>query len=166
MREELYRKLKNRLEALCRNEAGEYYERPDEADVDMDMDDDLYPRAIKHIDLWNHNVDFIEQEEAWDRPAVFIEFVPFRWKAIVPGVEYRSEPQINLHVVADWAGSDSDVEQFRLLDEIHNLVAGLSGNTFMEFDIDSSSTNHNHEDIVENIETYTCVGFRHLNRND
>ena len=29
----------------------------------------------------------------------------------------------------------------------------------MEFDIDSSATNHNHEDIVENIETYTCVGL-------
>lgn len=161
MREELYRKLKCRLEALCLNEAGEYYERPDEVDVD----DDLYPRAIKHIDLWNRNVDFIEQEEAWDRPAVFIEFVPFRWNAIVPGVEYRSEPQINLHVVTDWAGRDSDVEQFRLLDEIHNLVAGLSGNTFMEFDIDSSSTNHNHEDIIDNIETYTCVGFRRLKQN-
>lgn len=162
MREELYRKLKTRLESLCVNAAGEYYERPDEADAD----DGLYPRAIKHIDLWNRNVDFIEQEEAWDRPAVFIEFVPFRWNTIVPGVEYRAQPQINLHIVTDWAGCDSDVRQFRLLDEVHNLVAGLSGNTFMEFDIEGSSTNHNHEDIVDNIETYTCVGFRHLNKND
>ena len=24
---------------------------------------------IKHIDLWNHNVEFIEQEENWERPA-------------------------------------------------------------------------------------------------
>ena len=54
MREELYRKLKTRLESLCINGAGEYYERPDDAD----MDDELYPRAIKHIDLWNHNVEF------------------------------------------------------------------------------------------------------------
>ena len=22
---------------------------------------------IKHIDLWNHNVEFIEQEENWER---------------------------------------------------------------------------------------------------
>lgn len=28
---------------------------------------------IKHIDLWNHNVEFIEQEENWERPAVFVE---------------------------------------------------------------------------------------------
>ena len=49
-----------------------------------------------------------------------------------------------------------------LLDKIHELLAGLEGESFMEFDIDSSATNHNHEDIVENIETYTCVGFRHF----
>lgn len=158
MREELYRKLKSRLETLCVNAAGEYYERPD----DVAADDELYPRAIKYIDLWNHNVEFIEQEAAWERPAVFIEFVPFKWVAIVPGVEYRAEPSVNLHIVTDWVVQDSDVQQFRLLDKIHELLAGLSGNTFMEFDIDSSATNHNHEDIVENIETYTCVAFRQL----
>ncbi len=157
MREELYRKLKTRLEALCVNAAGEYYERPDEAD----MDDELYPRAIKHIDLWNHNVEFLEQEAPWPRPAVFIEFVPFKWHAVVPGVEYRAQPLINLHVVTDWA-EQNDIGEFRLLDKIHKLLAGLEGENFMEFDIDSSATNHNHEDIVENIETYTCVGFRHL----
>lgn len=158
MREELYHKLKARLESLCVNCAGEYYERPDETDVD----DDLYPRAIRHIDLWNHNVEFIEQETPWERPAVFIEFVPFKWNAIMPGVEYRAEPLINLHVVTDWVDQESDIGHFRLLDKIHELLAGMSGKTFMELDIDSSTTNHNHEEIVENIETYTCVGFRRL----
>ena len=157
MREELYRKLKARLEALCVNAAGEYYERPDDAD----MDDELYPRAIKHIDLWNHNVEFLEQEAPWPRPAVFIEFVPLKWHAIMPGVEYRAQPLINLHVVTDWA-EQKNIGEFRLLDKIHELLAGLEGESFMEFDIDSSAINHNHEDIVENIETYTCVGFRHF----
>jgi hypothetical protein len=147
MREELYRKLKARLESLCVNGAGEYYEKPDDAD----MDDELYLRAIKHIDLWNHNVEFLDQEVPWARPAVFIEFVPFKWAQIVPGVEYRAQPLINLHVVTDWTGADTDAGHFRLLDKIHALVAGLCGNTFMEFDIYSSATNHNHEDIVENI---------------
>lgn len=158
MREELYRKLKAKLEALCINAAGEYYERPDDADVD----DELYTRAIKHIDLWNHNVEFIDQEVPWNRPAVFIEFVPFKWTQIAPAVAYRAQPLINLHVVTDWPGADTDAGQFRLLDKIHELLAGLSGETFMEFDIDSSATNHNHEEIVENIETYTCVAFRQL----
>lgn len=158
MREELYHKLKTRLESLCINGSREYFERPDDADVD----DELYPRAIKYIDLWNHNVEFLEQEVPWERPAVFVEFVPFKWTQIAPGVAYRAQPLINLHVVTDWAGTDTDAGQFRLLDKIHELVAGLCGNTFMEFDIDSSATNHDHGDIVENIETYTCVAFRQL----
>ncbi|GFI13498.1 hypothetical protein IMSAGC008_01031 [Muribaculaceae bacterium] len=157
MREELYRKLKARLEALCVNAAGEYYERPDEADAD----DELYPRAIRHVDLWNHNVEFLEQEAPWPRPAVFVEFVPFKWRTVVPGVEYRAQPMVNLHVVTDWA-EQKNIGEFRLLDRIHELLAGLEGETFVEFDIDSSATNHNHEDIVENIETYTCTAVRHL----
>ena len=60
---------------------------------------------IKHIDLWNRNVEFIEQEEGWERPAVFVEFGPIQWKPIVNGVEYRAEPQITLHIVTDWAGA-------------------------------------------------------------
>ena len=32
---------------------------------------------IKHIDLWNHNVEFIEQEENWERPAVFGGILPY-----------------------------------------------------------------------------------------
>lgn len=157
MREELYRKLKARLEALCVNAAGEYYECPDEADTD----DELYPRAIRHVDLWNHNVEFLEQEAPWPRPAVFVEFVPFKWCTVVPGVEYRAQPMVNLHVVTDWA-EQKNIGEFRLLDRIHELLAGLEGETFVEFDIDSSATNHNHEDIVENIETYTCTAVRHL----
>lgn len=160
MREELYRKLKSRLEALCIDVDGVYFDAMAEDMIDaycIEKD-----RVIKHIDLWNHNVEFIEQETPWERPAVFIEFVPFKWNAIMPGVEYRAEPLINLHVVTDWVDQESDIGHFRLLDKIHELLAGMSGKTFMELDIDSSTTNHNHEEIVENIETYTCVGFRRL----
>lgn len=160
MREELYRKLKSRLEALCIDVDGVYFDAMAEDMIDADCIEE--DRVIKHIDLWNHNVEFIEQETPWERPAVFIEFVPFKWNAIMPGIEYRAEPLINLHVVTDWVDQESDIGHFRLLDKIHEMLAGMSGKTFMEFDIDSSTTNHNHEEIVENIETYTCVGFRRL----
>jgi len=117
--------------------------------------------AIKHIDLWNHNVEFIGQETAWERPAVFIEFAPIQWKPIVHGLEYRGAVTVNLHVVTDWT-ADSNTVQFRLLHDIHRVLANLEGATFGEFDLAASATNHNHEDIVENIETYTCVGIRSL----
>ena len=126
--------------------------------------------AIKHIDLWNHNVEFIEQEENWERPAVFVEFEPIRWNAIQNGAEYRAEPTINLHVVTDWQGSSSASSEFRekslevfdLLEEIHKVLTCMGGETFLEFELLSSSTNLNHEDIIENVETYQCVAIKSL----
>ena len=138
MREELYRKLKARLEMLCIDVDGVYFDASAENMIDADTIEDS--RAIKHIDLWNHNVEFLEQEAPWPRPAVFIEFVPFKWHSIVPGVEYRAQPLINLHVVTDWA-EQKNIGEFRLLNKIHELLAGLEGENFMEFDIDSSATN-------------------------
>lgn len=155
MREELYRKLTGKLTELCINATGEYYLGSKE------MDSDAPERAIRHIDLWNHNVEFIEQEQGWERPAVFVEFQPIQWEAIVAGVEYRAQAVVNLHVVTDWTES-SNIDQFRLLEEIHKLIAGLEGETFADLDLIGSATNHNHEEIVENIESYSCVAFRSL----
>lgn len=129
-----------------------------------------WERAIKHIDLWNHNVEFIEQEEQWERPAVFVEFHPIVWNALVVGSEYRSEPKVSLHVVTDWQGSsaagsefrEKSLEVFDLLDAIHSLLAGMSGDRFLEFDLAGSSTNHNHDEIIENVETYKFVGIKSL----
>ena len=127
-------------------------------------------RAIKHIDLWNHNVEFIEQEEQWERPAVFVEFQPIVWNAIQPGAEYRAEPLVSLHVVTDWQGSsasgsafmEESLSVFDLLDEIHRALTCMEGETFLEFDLVESRTNHNHEEVVENVETYQCVAIKSL----
>ena len=160
MRKELYNKIKQRLTLLCVNAAGEYYEAP------LDMDDDVRFRAIKHIDLWNRNVEFIEQETAWERPAVFIEFEPIHWISIVPGIEYRAEARVRLHIVTDWApavadGSDGSGRFFELPDKIHDVLAGLNGANFKDFTLEESHTNHDHEDIVESIEVYNFIAFKH-----
>ena len=126
--------------------------------------------AIKHIDLWNHNVEFIEQEENWERPAVFVEFCPIQWNAIVHGVEYRAEPIVNLHVVTDWQGSsaagsafqEESLKVFDLLEEIHRVLTCMEGETFAEFDLVESRTNHNHDEIIENVESYQCVAIKSL----
>ncbi len=160
MRKELYNKIKQRLSLLCVNAAGEYYMAP------LEMDDDINTRAIKHIDLWNRNVEFIEQETAWERPAVFIEFEPVQWSSIVPGVEYRSEARVRLHIVTDWAsavadGSDGSGKYFELPDRLHDMLAGIEGENFKDFTLEQSLTNHDHEDIVESIEVYSFIAFKH-----
>lgn len=125
---------------------------------------------IKHVDLWNQNVEFIEQEEVWNRPAVFVEFTPIRWNALVPGKEYRAEPIIKLHIVTDWNGSaaegsplkEESLEVFDLCETVDEALCNIDGETFLEFDLVGSDTNHNHEDILENIEIFKCVAIRSL----
>ena len=127
---------------------------------------------IKYIDLWNHNVEFIEQEDNWERPAVFVELCPINWEATVAGMRYVTEAKVNLHVVTDWLGSsaaNSDQREesltvFDLLEKIHTALADVDGEHFKEFDISNSTTNHNQEDILENIETYSYVGYRELDQ--
>lgn len=120
--------------------------------------------AIKHIDLWNHNVEFLEQEQGWERPAVFVEFLPIRWERFTRDI-WRAEPTVRLHIVTDWAGSSSDGSEFQedalkvfdLSRAIHSVVCDMTDcETFQDFDIVEMTTNHNHEDIVEHIDTYTC----------
>lgn len=51
---------------------------------------------------------------------------------------------------------------FDLLDEIHAALCCMEGESFKEFDLVESDTNHNHEDIVENIEIYRCVAIKSM----
>lgn len=47
-----------------------------------ELKDDGGQPLIRHIDLWNEQVEFIEQEEPFDTPAVFIEFRPVQWRTL------------------------------------------------------------------------------------
>lgn len=134
MRKEIYQKIENAL--LLGNE-----------------------RIVKHIDLWNRNVEFIEQETAWERPAVFVEFEPIHWQSAAPGLRYTAEVRVRLHVITDWNyhGDRKSSSALDLTDKIRRALAGLEGDTFKDFDLVESHTNHDHEDIVESVEVYSCV---------
>lgn len=121
-------------------------------------------QAIKHIDLWNRNVEFIEQETPFGFPAVFIEFDAIQREYRNDGV-YKSRPTIKLHVVSQWEGSAADgsayqglaLEVFDLINKITVALTGLSGEGFHNMELVTSITNHNHEDILENVECYQCI---------
>ena len=137
MRKEVYEKIREKLLEIGENE-------------------------IAHIDMWNRNVEFIEQETAWARPAVFIEFEPVQWVSVVPGVQYRTEAKVRLHIVTDWNNEDPDV--FDLPEKIHRELARLEGDSFTDFTLAESHTNHNHEDMVESIEVYSFMTFLHVGK--
>lgn len=121
---------------------------------------------IAHVDLWNENVAFLERERPWPMPAVFIEFAPIRWRALADGVEYRAEAEVRLHIVSPWECLPEYhaqmAELFVLPTLIHERLAGLGGDTFQALDLVESLTNHNHEEIVEQIEVYTCAAYKTL----
>lgn len=111
---------------------------------------------VKHIDLWNHNVEFIEQEEGWERPAVFVEFGPIAWQPNVGG-GYRGEGSIRLHVVTDWLEGGQEAA-WALIAQIRTVMDSVEGDGFHGLRLTETITNHNHEDILESIEVYAVKG--------
>lgn len=62
MRKELYKAICDRLSRLYKLPDGSVCELTDGMEAPEGAE-----RLIPHIDLWNHNVEFIEQEENWAR---------------------------------------------------------------------------------------------------
>lgn len=121
--------------------------------------------VIKTFDLWNEQVSFLEQEEPFAIPAIFIEFQPVKWTG---GGTQQADVILRLHIVTPWNGSARDgsdfqqqtLERFDLLDRIDRHLFNLSGDngrtSFSMFRHTGSSTNHNHEELVEDITDFTC----------
>ena len=107
---------------------------------------------VGHIDLWNHNVEFIEQEEAWRRPAVFVEIGTITWSPF-HGKWLRGKGQVRLHIVTDWIEGGQDAA-WDLSNKIHKVLSGLCGYSFNGMELVTTDTNHNHEDILESIDSY------------
>lgn len=124
---------------------------------------------IRHIDLWNRNVEFLEQERPWPTPAVFIEFGEIDWKAAKTGdgVCLRGTGSLLIHIVTEWDDTDGTdcgcgchgIDRLGLSDTVQERIEGMSGEGYDGVGLSRTLTNHDHEDIVENIDIY---GVRYL----
>ena len=131
------------------------------------LKDEKGEQRIKSFDLWNEQVDFIEEEEPFDTPAIFIEFLPMEWKMLGGRVQ-QADVSVRLHVVTPWAGSGSDgslyqeqaLQRFDLLEQVNTCLFNYEKRSergdFCMFRRTASATNHNHGELVEDIETFTC----------
>lgn len=126
---------------------------------------------IQHIDLWNQNVEFIEEDEAWDRPAVFVEFGEIVWDPYKgPANGMIGKGEVLLHIVTDWKGSAADgspyqadtLADYSLSNKIYERLRGLRGVTFRNMTLSRTLTNHNHQELLENIEVYKVTYERAL----
>ena len=155
MRKELYESLKERLLSRLKEVNGERMVLMSDAEAELYADRES---VVKHVDLWNQNVVFVEQDEPWERPAVFVEFAPIEWKAVQSGVEWTTRSRVILHVVTDWKGADV----FELPNLLHELLEDFGGAVFGHLHLVESQTNHNHEELVESIEIYEYRGWKSL----
>ena len=119
--------------------------------------------VFKHFDLWNQQVEFIEQETPFAVPAIFIEFKPIEWQQLGFNKQH-ADALIRVHVVTPWFAQTADYSplESEMLDylDLPDLVvkaldnfAPAAGNKFMRI---NSITNHNHERYVESVEEYKC----------
>lgn len=118
---------------------------------------------VKHVDLWNHNVEFIEQETAWETPAVFVEFRPISWETVKETL-YRGTVDVTLHIVTAWTGRDTSETVWETADEVAEAIEGLSGAMFSGLRLAETRVNHNHEELVETLESYRCRVGRRIER--
>lgn len=129
----------------------------------------LATNEIQYVDLWNQNVEFIEQENNWPRPAVFVEFDPIKWDRTKEKA-MRTTSTIKLHIVTDWLENtaaenvthEDVMEVFRYPAIVQEAIEGLRGATFGSLVLEESHTNHNHEELIESIEVYRYRGLVHL----
>jgi len=116
-------------------------------------DDETLSGEVAHIDLWNRNIEFIEQETAWARPAVFVEIGNIEWKRFKDGKSFRGKGTVSFHVVTDWV-ADVDDSGWSLSEKLHAVLTGLKGKQFDNLNLLITQTNHDHAEVIETIDTY------------
>lgn len=119
--------------------------------------------GVDFVDLWNNQVQTINGGAAFPFAAVFIEFEAVEWKQQNMGAR-RGTLAVRLHVVTRAVAThghddpliNEALEVFDLLDAINAAMQGLRGPGFSGFMLTTSATNHDHAEIVENVERYIC----------
>lgn len=119
--------------------------------------------GVDFVDLWNNQVQTLNGGAAFPFAAVFIEFEAVEWKQQNMGAR-RGALAVRLHVVTraiathghDDPRINEALEVFDLLDAINAAMQGLRGPGFSGFMLTTSATNHDHAEIVENVERYVC----------
>lgn len=126
--------------------------------------------AIIHVGLWNENTTRLTQLRPFSPPAVFIEFCPVTWGELGCNAVH-GDMVIRLHIVTSTlAQTDTPyraeaLQRFRLIRAIKTAfvdfggAADKEGRSFSRFKHYSSSTDHNHEQICEDLEEWMthCV---------
>ncbi|NCC88562.1 MAG: hypothetical protein EOM05_12005 [Clostridia bacterium] len=128
----------------------------------IDNPDEQDP-AIKHFDLWNNQLETIEDEMPFNLPAVFIEFLPIQWRHNLQGVR-EADVTVNLHILMREIAPTKDGGQYEdqafafleLPDAVNKALHGLTGTGFDALTSKTSVTDHYFSEIMHLQESYNC----------
>lgn len=126
--------------------------------------------AINHFGLWNEYTARLTQMRPFLPPAVFVEFLPAAYSPLQHGA-IHSDMTIRLHVVTatlaetDTSYREEALSRFLLCRAIIRALAGFAGGaddegrSYSVFQYSGSITDHNHDQVCEDIEEWRthCV---------
>jgi hypothetical protein len=128
---------------------------------------DGHQSVIRHFDIWNNNIVYICENEAFDTPAVFVEFRQIDWR--LQGKTIReANVTVVLHVVTQRNAPTSDelpyaqlaLEFFDLLTDINVCLTGhnKTGDYFGHDDLTpvSSITDNDFDELIHSLEVFSC----------
>lgn len=121
----------------------------------------LDSELFKYVDLWNNQWQHLDEEKILQYPCVLVEFSDIAWRQIGRHCQ-RGDVTINLHVGVKARGRTAaidrtvapGVEYFELLDALHRLMRDLRLPYAGTFTRTASSTDHDHDSLIANTETY------------
>lgn len=155
MRKQLFQSVCDRLKLIQKNAEGDYIVAPA-------IDENL--AIFRHFDLWNQQLEYLDEEQAFNTPAVFIEFLPINWRQQSLGARDASV-SLNLHVVTrrnmptrtiSQYGADA-LDFFALLDALNLCLHGHRGEQFGGFTSVVSTTDNNYDELMHSTEQYVTL---------
>jgi hypothetical protein len=142
MRKQLYLDIKNRLKTVQDGEGEQLF---------------------KHFDLWNKQVEFIEQETPFACPAVFVEFAPIAWRTQGNDVQ-DGDINVHLHIVTEWHAGTADyspteeqaLDALDISDKVVKRMQGFATEYMNGWQRIQTIPDHDHERYMDNGEVYIC----------
>lgn len=156
MRKQLFNSICNQLKLVQQNEDGNYIvaQTPDSSKA-----------TFRHFDLWNQQLDYLDEEQPFLTPAVFIEFLPINWRQQSQGVR-DATIVINLHVVTRRIQPQANVDYYTgadalafldLLTAVNLCLHGHKGPQFGGLTGMASTTDNNADELMHSIEQYSTM---------
>jgi hypothetical protein len=117
---------------------------------------------IKHYSLWNEELVYAPEQQAFRFPAVFIEFEPTDWQQGTMKTTTAAQ-RIRLHILTAFKGQPDDGSPYQeqalqhlvLTENVARAMRGLTGQDFNTVMHVQSITDHNHKKILHTQEVFT-----------